>query len=154
MNSTRHGQTVSHFHCTQGRAVRQAATRSNPIMSRAVQLQQQMKRSDLLRFHLHVPRQAPGPPSILIWYKFIRIDRDLSLRALDRIFEFKISPMCRARAVGSSVVLPPACLPTAVAVFRHGLHMVSEKEAFGCTKHADMLSIFSFPSLFLEQELQ
>lgn len=53
--------------------------------------------------------------------------------------------MCRA--VGSSVCA--SGLPTAVAVSRHGSHMVSEKEAFGCTKHADMSSIFSVIFFFL-----
>jgi hypothetical protein len=43
---------------------------------------------------------------------------------------------------------------TAVAVARHGMHMVFEKETFGRTKHADMSSAFSVNFSFSEQELQ
>lgn len=119
MNSTRHGRMGKQCltFTAHSREGHQAATRSNPIMSRAVPVQQQTKPNEKIAgestnqiccvFICMCPGRPQGPYRyLLIWYKFIRIDRDLSL-LLTVSSNSKIFPMCRA--VGSSV-LPPVYL--------------------------------------------
>jgi len=170
------GKQCLTFTAHRGRPVRQAATRSNPIMIRgsAATTNQTIccperergeeRASQPIRFAAFSSACAQAGPRasidryLLIWYKFIRIDRDLSLRALDPIFEFKDLPHVSSRR--------QQCTSTASVVPTYGrrrLHS-SGMDCTWCPKkklsaapntqtccRSFLSCIFSF--LFLEQEL-